>query len=192
VNGLLKAALIGGGAYLLYESGILSSLTGGAIPSPVSSATPASVSTTPSNPNSPSPTNPNSPPPATPTWTLVLQKAISSNPGIQQPVMLTFYQWNYYYTQVTGLPGPAPDSLPSFNANQLLQVSQWWAGVQTLKPGITCLGILAFRPRRSGFGMYQPASLCSPQEPINGMRPPAGLLPAPGCSTDSGMGRWIY
>src|SRR5579863_492640 len=211
MNGIEKVLLIGGGGYLLYQTGILSALTGGLIPAPAAAGSPPSTSSGstgtpssgPTNTTAPPPTNPAAPPPATPTWQLVLAKATAQNPPAN-PLTLTWDQWNYYLSQVSGLTGsslPQASAVPAIvqNPNQLLQVSQWWAYAQQASPGLSGLGIVGYRPRRSGFGSagmwgggkgatlfmprYSPGpgfgglispdpSMCDPMDPVASMQPP--------------------
>ncbi len=177
MTSLLKFALIGGGAYLLYESGILSSLTGGAIASPSSTtqpappATPAPASST----SSPSTVPPQStaspapaPPAAVPTWQRVLDAAGGGNPA------QTFDQWNYFFQQVTGTPGPDPvpfvGAAGSDSRNQNLQVAQWWNFIQQWKPGLQ--GISGFR--RAPYFAAAPPRNPRAQMPVHPLDPWGG------------------
>lgn len=213
MDGLAKVLLIGGGAYLLYRSGLLNGLFGASSIATSSGAT-SSPTASPTNPTAPSPVNPSTPPPATPTWQLVLNAATAANPG-KSPLLLSFDQWNYFLQQVTGVPGPAPDSIAAIGPvgtatrSSLLQVSQWWAYVQQLQPGLGGLGVVVGRPRRSGFGDPGPmwpgswgggfsgfvpasSSYCGPADTVAAMQPPVNSqTPTPG-PCNSGMGRWIY
>lgn len=43
---------------------------------------------------------------------------------------LTFDQWNYFYAQVAGRPGPAiEDAFPGIARETQMTVDQWWTGI---------------------------------------------------------------
>ncbi len=165
---LLKLGLMAGGAYLLYETGILSSLTGGLFPAP---ASPGLPSGTPQNPATPSPSNPASPGPDTRGLLLsTVQKYIQNNAGakfqgsLSYP-LITGDQWNYFYNQVRGRdPLGAGVTVPAGN----ISVDEFWGPVSA-----------------AGFSGLTSRSVKVPQnfntpEPRNT------------CARVPGMGRWIY
>jgi hypothetical protein len=172
----LEIALLAGGAYLLYESGILSSLTGGLLPAPAGSA-PATTSTTTGSTSTGSPTNPTTTAPGTPN-TLALVAAAAG--GANQ--LLTFDQWNYYYKSVRGIAGPDPSLyLSSANRDMNLSINEWWTYMQ--QAGLSGLGMLS----RTGFGAFKPLVGMTPNNWAH--LPPHGIYQPPG---GQGMGRWIY
>jgi hypothetical protein len=83
--------------------------------------------TTPATPEAPKETQG---PPATATKDIVYQLAFNANPD-NRPLMLNTWQWNYYYQQIRGVAGPAPEAMfPDVPADQLgrrLTVDEWWA-----------------------------------------------------------------
>jgi hypothetical protein len=55
--------------------------------------------------------------------------AAGDDPTKNYPV----YGWNYYYTEVTGVPGPDPSLILRSSGNpdtQLIDINTWWAGMQ--------------------------------------------------------------
>lgn len=224
MNGLIKALVIGGGGYLAWQSGILTSITGGLIPAPLTPGTPAvgsssTAPTTPTNPTSPSPANPTAPSPAPAASALALQQtygglvaaatagknagdsAVTLSNGV---LYATPEVWTWYLQNRVNGNAAVPNLWPSTQGP--IASTAYWAGVSSQLTGISGLGILALRPRRSGFGGvfnsggmggFQPAasSYCGPVDPVSGMRPPVDSMnPSPGsCNTGMGrLNRWIY
>lgn len=80
----------------------------------------------------------------------------------------TVYGWNYYYTEVTGVPGPDPGLILPNSANpdsELIDINTWWAGMQNAGfSGLRTagLGVIANRvnpyanPMNRPFGNYAP------------------------------------
>jgi hypothetical protein len=80
----------------------------------------------------------------------------------------TVYGWNYYYTEVTGVPGPDPSLVLPNSANpdsELIDINTWWAGMQNAGfSGLRGmgLGVIANRtnpysnPMGRPFGNYAP------------------------------------
>lgn len=69
-------------------------------------------------------------PPVTATKDIVYQLAANANPD-NRPLMLNVWQWNYYYHEIRGVAGPAPEAMfPNAPADQLgrrLTVDEWWS-----------------------------------------------------------------
>jgi hypothetical protein len=194
----LDLALIGGGAFLAYETGLLSMLTGGLIPAPGSTTTTTTTPPAPGAPTSP-PVNPVTPPPGT---TTVLDQVAAKAGGASQ--LLSFDQWNYAYQAVRGVPGPAPDQfLSAADRFKLISINEWWGYMQ--QAGLSGIGILA--PRRGALGMFRPLTLFPPTNKLNptpentGERlPPGGIGMGYAGMGYAGLGyagmgyrgRWIY
>jgi hypothetical protein len=159
------------GGYLLYESGLLSSLTGGLIPAPAGSSTSSGASSSTSVSNSGGqPSNPSSPPPGTPNTKALVQARATAD---KDPALQTFDAWNYVYQEVRGVPGPSPDTyLTPATRNMNLSIDEWWAYMQ--KAGFSGL------TSRKGFAG---CSACMGTK--GGYVRTSNLQPA-------GMGRWIY
>ncbi len=109
----LKKILLGGagayGLYWLYQHGVF----GGAAPA-------ASPSSTPTNPTTQPVQNPTVQPPNT--KALVLARA-----GNDPNELLTFDQWNFFYSQIRGIPGPDPNQfLDQAHRSQNLSIDEWW------------------------------------------------------------------
>jgi hypothetical protein len=168
-------ALLGGG-YLLYETGLLSSLTGGLIPAPTATPTTTTPTGTVSTANQP--VNNTAPPPAAPppTKALVMQASTAA----KDPALQTFDSWNFRFQQVRGVAGPDPSVyLPAATRGENLSIDEWWSYMQ--KAGFSGLGRFGRYARQfSGLGR-------------------AGLG-CPGCAGETaggyvasgGVGRWIY
>jgi hypothetical protein len=166
---IITALGFAAGGYFAWQSGLLTTLTGGLIPAP---ATTGGASSPPPAPGAP-PTNPTSPPPTPPpTQSLVLAAMAAATPpasGLQ-----TFDTYNFYYNKVRGLPGPDPTPiLPPDQRTKLLSADEWW-GYMT-KAGFNGLGMLA--RRGTPLGAYIPVPVGSSF---------GGYVQAPS------LGRWIY
>jgi hypothetical protein len=170
-----KIALLLGGGYLLYETGLLSSLTGGLIPAPAATPTTTTPPAGTVSTGGGQPVNNATPPPAAATEALVMQAATAA----KDPALQTFDSWNFRYNQVRGVAGPDPSTyLTPATRNENLTIDEWWAFMQ--KGGFSGLGRFGRYSRQfSGLGR-------------------AGLG-CPGCAGESaggyvsrGVGRWIY
>src|SRR5579864_7748972 len=114
MNTVLKLAIGGGVLYYLYESGWLSSLSGGLLPAPAAASPVLSAGGAAASVVHPD------------TFTLVRQAA-----GLQPGALQTFDQWNFYYNKVRGIPGPDPSNfLDAAHRSQNLTDSEWWADMQ--------------------------------------------------------------
>lgn len=133
MNDLVKYGAIGiGGYFLLRYFGIdlLSGIT-----------TPA-VSTVTGTADTPQAANPNAATEqATATTLSLLQAAMTANK--QDPTKLyTVDIWNYYYNQVRGVAGPAPEELfPGVDRNKNYSLNEWWTAMS--KAGFSGLGLIA-------------------------------------------------
>lgn len=176
-----------GGLYVLYQSGLLSQISGGLIPTPAPSTggggTTGGGSSSGGTVSSGggTPVNPNTPPPGTlDTKTLVGQAAGGANQ------LFTFDQWNWFYERVRGIPGPDPSIyLSAQNRNKTLTLSEWWAFMQAA--GLNGLGIVARVP---GMSSYVPMRQLTPMNYRS--LPPQGRTLPPGGTDMNGFGTWIY
>jgi hypothetical protein len=171
-----KIALLAGAGYLLYETGLLSSLTGGLIPAPAAAPTNAPPAGTVSTGGG-QPVNTSTPPPAAPPPTKALVMQAAQKAG--DPALQTFDSWNFRFQGIRGVAGPDPGTyLTPATRNENLSIDEWWSYMQ--KAGFSGLG---------RFGQYA--------RQFSGMGR-AGLG-CPGCAGETqggyvplGMGRWIF
>jgi hypothetical protein len=144
---------IAGGAYLLYEymqgNNILGNLVSGA--SAGQPVTPTTGTSTAAGQTPASATQTN-------TLQLVINAYVKASGGFATD-LLTFDDWNFYYSQVRGITGPDPNmNLTSTTRNMKMSAQQWW-GYMT-QDGFSGLGMIAHyvnpytmpKPYHSQFG----------------------------------------
>ena len=151
--GLLAA----GGYYVLEQMGILPCLFNCPVATPVATNTGNPV-----NSGSSTTTNTTSTQVATQT-TLQQVVAKMQAAGDDPTVNHTVWQFNYYYQEVTGNPGPDPTVIVSgSNADTaMIDINTWWAGMSAAGfQGLGGLGVIANRvnpyanPMGRPFGNY--------------------------------------
>lgn len=138
MNNFLKFALIGGGAFVLYEmfgKSLSLPVIGGGVPPAATSA--ATVQPQ----NTPAPAAVAAAATAT-TKTSLADAARKANPGGDG--LLNADQWNYYYSQIRGVPGPDPGGIwPGRDRGYRMSIDEYWSAVSTIG-GLTGLGNYAF------------------------------------------------
>jgi len=73
-------------------------------------------------------TTPAAAPPPSPTKDLV--EAAAMQAGFPKGSLLNCDQWNYFYQQVRGIPGPDPlDVWPNRERSYQMTIEEWWTGV---------------------------------------------------------------
>lgn len=84
-----------------------------------------------------------------------LVKAAIQSAGVSG--MQTVDVWNYYYQQIRGIPGPAPETLfPSNDRNEKYSMDEWWSAMTG--QGFSGLGLIAhhinpyWNPQGTNFG----------------------------------------
>lgn len=104
--------------------------------------------------------------------------------GRTDQTLLNADEWNYYYTQVRGTPGPDPTAIwPNQDRSYRMTFDEWLSGIRAKQPGFSGLrGLGRFaRPR------------CTVQNPFDNLQPPDSSAAVPGCTGGMGrLGRWIY
>jgi hypothetical protein len=200
MNTILTLGLVGVGAYLLYEWLVAPSLQTVAVPA-AAGATPG---TTPTMTQSQAPTSVSTAPTTTPIVSQSTAQQIQAKmlaAGDDPTLNHSTSQWNYYYAQVAGIPGPTPDKLLPNSPdpiNQLVPFSTYWAAMQTL--GFSGLGA-AFQRfqtpflRQPPFNMTFVAAHPLPYAPnftlFHGMRGLGGPVHASGMESALWAGRGL-
>jgi len=123
---ILKYLALAAGGYLLYQK-----VTGSASPWPQGTSAPAGSQE--GNSSSPPATTP--PPAANPAPRpspaldiAALIRAASGKPGAAD--RLTFDQWNWFYQEIRGVPGPPIDDVfPGLERSYLMTLDEWKTGV---------------------------------------------------------------
>jgi hypothetical protein len=84
-----------------------------------------------------------------------LVKAAITSAGVSG--LQTVDVWNYYYQQIRGIPGPAPETLfPNNDRNEKYSMDEWWAAMTG--QGFSGLGLIAhhvnpyWNPQGTQFG----------------------------------------
>ena len=131
MNSVVKIGLIAGGAYIVskYVFGFdpLAGLFG--------------TVATPQIATSPQAANPNA---AIQANTKSLVVAAATAGGAAPNSYQTVDVWNYYYNQVRGIPGPAPEQVfPGVDRNKTYSVDEWWNALTGA--GFSGIGYIAHR-----------------------------------------------
>lgn len=130
--------LLLGGAFLVYEY-LNGAFTAPSTPAVTTTATSTGTSTTTAAPT----------PGATVSATLTLVANAAATAGYPAGSLLNWDQWNYFYQQVRGVPGPDMSNVwPNRPRGYQMTIQEWWAGAQSL-------GLSGLRPNLGGMGNYQ-------------------------------------
>lgn len=122
--------LLAVGGFVLYEY-----LTHSSVPASSTTSTDPSASTTPSGGTAAA---------GSTTKTLVAAKAAQA--GYGPGSLLNWDQWNYFFTQARGVPGPSypADFYNGRDSQYKMTIDEWWAGYSSL--GLSGLGNYAIAP----------------------------------------------
>lgn len=130
MNDLVKYGLIAVGAYFVYEYFVSSSTAAASTAVTGTSTTPQAA-----NPNA------NVAAMQTATFQAIVNKLNSDKVDPNSYQTADF--WNYYYQEIRGIPGPAPESLnlPGYVAGAKYNLGQWWNSM--MNAGFSGLGLIA-------------------------------------------------
>ncbi len=120
VNNVLKLALIGGGAYLLFKDQLAYFFGGAQSALPAPSGQPAAT-------QPPAASAPATTAPAAPSLKEEILRRSAGDPAIVNG-LASSHVWGYYWAQVKGTPAPSPDRIGFSDGNALITLDTYLAG----------------------------------------------------------------
>lgn len=147
MNSIVKIGLIGAGAFVAYEL-----FFKGHLPPILSSVPPSATSSATQQPqNTPSPASVSVAAAAT-TKDLIVRAAQSGAPAGWDH-LYTWDQWNYFYAQVRGVPGPdLSNAWPGRDRGYRMAIDEYWAAMTA--QGLSGLGSYAIGRWKNGAAPY--------------------------------------